>query len=71
VKATLINPNSRNGVQMLDAQVMNNNFYCIFARNCAESYPTKTVALELRGGARIYTSDAGSIGQIELAITWL
>lgn len=29
------------------------------------------MALELRDGARIYVSGAGSIGLIELALTWL
>jgi len=63
-----IHPNSRNSVQMLDSESLNNIFFRAFVSNCDESYPTETMALELRGGPRIYTSDADSIGQFELAV---
>jgi hypothetical protein len=56
------------GVQMLDFQAVNNIFYRVFVRNCAESYLTESMALELRGKARIYMSGADSIGLFELAL---
>ncbi len=34
---------------MLDIQLVNNNFYYVFVRICGESYPTKLMALDLRG----------------------
>jgi hypothetical protein len=54
---------------MLDIQAVNNNFYLVFVRNCAESHPTESMALELRRDSRIYMSGAGSIGLFELALT--
>ena len=69
MKALTFNPNSRPTVQMLDIQVMNNNFYRVFVRNTAESYPTGSMAPELHDEARIYMSGAGSMGLFELALT--
>ena len=47
---------------------MTNIFYRVFVSNSDEVTRRETMALELRGGPRIYTSGAGSIGLIELAI---
>jgi len=54
---------------MLDIQLLNNNFYCVFVRNSAERYGMDSMALELRCGPRIYMSGAGSMGLFELALT--
>ena len=65
MKALTSNPNSRKSVQMLDIQVVINNFYRDFVRNSAEGHPTRSMALELLRAARIYMSGADSIGLFE------
>ena len=56
MKATHIHPNSRKSVQMWDSQMVNNNFYSVFRRNCEEMNPTELMAPELHEGTRIYMS---------------
>ena len=54
-------------VQMLDKQVVNNNFYCDFQRNCEEIDQAEPMAPELPARPRIHTSAAYNEGLGELA----